>query len=100
MRGTGLYQIAQRFEVMVRVIIGQVLACIGLAAERSAIRDSAGSIGGTVGAVRSGAENYGFGQARDIQCRGKHKLLVAPSQPVPVQRDSRFTARDYAGRWP
>ncbi len=83
---------------MVRVVLLQKRAPVCLARERLAIGNRARGIGGTIGAVRTGAENDDAIQPGDLDGGGQNEFLIAAAEPAAFDRDGSFTARDDAGR--
>jgi hypothetical protein len=48
-------EIAQRLEVAVGIVAGQILRCLGIAEQSIRVRNGAGGIGWPIGAVSPGA---------------------------------------------
>ena len=91
------HQVAERFEVAVGIVAFEERPRVRIAAQRVAVGDGAGRVGGAVGAVGAGAEDDGAGQARDIDGGGQNELLVAAAQAVALQRHGGLAAGDDAG---
>src|SRR5262249_20230420 len=73
---------------------------VGFARERASIGDGARRVGGTVGAVRTGAEDDDVVEPRDIDCRREYEFLIAPAQPLAAEGDRRLAAgNDARGRF-
>src|ERR1035438_438596 len=74
------YQAAERLEVVVGIVVFQVAARVGIAAQGATVGHGAGGIGGAVGAIGARAEDDDILQPGDIDGGSQRELLVAAAE--------------------